>query len=231
MFFKILCPGNNLTKLAIPILQEILQRNQTPLTEEEKRVKAARKVATALKSKATRERNKEKAITDRISAALSNQSPDDSSNITVPSIDTTVNSSTKPIVSRSKKTTSRVTSLTSSVPIPLVVTTPEVPMSRESSPSDTDMQTFLKTIDITMYTWLYISLTDTRSFERLITRVQPNGDNNNITTLGVIINEDVIVNRRPRDPRFFKVRMLGYSKEYVFPLKYLWITECRLSLA
>jgi hypothetical protein len=68
-----LISGSNLIKLALPALQEILNRNQTDITEEEKQVKAARKLASALKAKATRERNKESAIADRVTAALSAQ--------------------------------------------------------------------------------------------------------------------------------------------------------------
>ena len=58
----------------MPMLQEVLHRNQTFLTDEEKKVKAARKVAAALKSKATREKNKEKAISDRVAALLTQSS-------------------------------------------------------------------------------------------------------------------------------------------------------------
>jgi hypothetical protein len=62
--------GNNLTSLAIPLLQDLVNSRQANLTEDEKRVQAARKVASALKAKATRARNKEKTISNAIAAAL-----------------------------------------------------------------------------------------------------------------------------------------------------------------
>jgi hypothetical protein len=77
---------------------------------------------------------------------------------------------------------------------------------------------------------LYITLNDTRSFEGLLTKVEANAENNYVTTLGIILAEDVVVNRRPRDPRFFTVQMKGYNKTHVFPMKYLVVTKCRYSI-
>jgi hypothetical protein len=57
--------GSNLTKLAIPLLQDLVNKRQTTLSDEEKRVIAARKLASTLKAKATRSKNKAKALSKR----------------------------------------------------------------------------------------------------------------------------------------------------------------------
>jgi hypothetical protein len=228
--------GSNLTKLAMPILQEILQRNQITLTDDEKKVKAARKVQAVLKAKATRERNKEQTISDRVTAALNGLSSAVTPSTTIASVQPVVqsvdatNSSIVPIVPSStatisipkgsrnrNRTVDSQTASTSGGDLSMVITTRPV----------INKEMFLNKVDPNIYTWVYITLTDTRSFEGLFAKVLPNPENNNIITLGIILNEDIIVNRRPRDPRFFNVQMKGYNKDYVFPMKYLLVTKCR----
>ena len=208
----------------MPALQEILQRNQTTLTEEEMKVKAARKVASALKSKATRARNKEKAISDRVTAVLSTQTevPNESDTITAP---TNVISKADKIPS--KKTNKReVASLVSSL---VTDHNPSQAITKEisSTVNVKDYDKFLRGIDSTKYTWEYISLDGNIKYDGQLAKVQPNEENNNITTLAVIINEDEFLNRRARDPRFFKVRMFNYKNDHIFPQKYLLVTKSK----
>ena len=228
-----LMSGSNLIKLALPALQEILNRNQTDTTEEEKQVKAARKLASALKAKATRERNKESVIADRVTAALSAQNivVTENSIITAP----TVTSAKAP---KKKPNKSKLSELPSST---VVANELQVDNSTNRSTDSTSMKVasstskfhdydkFLCSIDSTKYVWEYITLEDQRSFERQLAKVTPNEENNNITTLAVIIDEDVIQNRRPRDPRFFKVQMFGYKTTHTFPTKYLLVTKSRVT--
>jgi hypothetical protein len=248
--------GSNLTKIAIPMLQQVLQKNQTPLTEEEMQIKAARKLAAALKGKATRARNKEKVIMDRILDALPNQSSKSGNH--------TTQITTKPIVEDSTNGTSIVSRSTvsiSAVTEPLEIAEPiprkRVHKTKNMIPTNTttsasilttsindvninkvskkniehnNIETFLINIDPTIYSWQYIKLDDTKSFDGLLTKVQPHERNKNITTIGIIMNEEIVVNRRPRDPRCFNVQMMGYDTTHIFPVKYLWITDCRYSI-
>jgi hypothetical protein len=95
----------------------------------------------------------------------------------------------------------------------------------------TDYDKFLSNIDSTQYVWEYVNKTDERTFAGLLIKVLPNEENNNVTTLGIIIDEDVIRERRPRDPRFFNVKMIGYNRTYTFPHRYLLVTKSRVSFA
>jgi hypothetical protein len=209
-------------------LKENLQRNQITLIDDEKKVKAARKVQAVLKAKATRERNKEQTISDRVTAALNGLSSAVTPSTTIASVQPVVqsvdatNSSIVPIVPSSTATIAipkgsrnrnrTVDSQTASNPggdLSMVTTTRPV----------IDKEMFLNKVDPNIYTWVYITLTDTSSFEGLFAKVLRNPENNNIITLGIILNEDIIVNRRPRDPRFFNVQMKGYKKDYAFPMK------------
>jgi hypothetical protein len=226
-----LMSGSNLIKLALPALQEILNRNQTDTTEEEKQVKAARKLASALKAKATRERNKESAIADRVTAALSAQNivVTENSIITAP----TVTSAKAPKKKPNKRELSALPSSTvvaNELQVDNSTNRSTASMKVASSTSKVhDYDKFLCSIDSTKYVWEYITLEDQRSFERQLAKVTPNEENNNITTLAVIIDEDVIQNRRPRDPRFFKVQMFGYKTTHTFPSKYLLVTKSRVT--
>ena len=228
-----LISGSNLIKLALPALQEILNRNQTDITEEEKQVKAARKLASALKAKATRERNKESAIADRVTAALSAQNVVDTENsiITAPTV--TITSAKAPKKKSNKRELSALPSFTvvaNELQVDNSTNRSTASMKVASSTSKVhDYDKFLCSIDSTKYVWEYITLEDQRSFERQLAKVTPNEENKNITTLAVIIDEDVIQNRRPRDPRFFKVQMFGYKTTHTFPSKYLLVTKSRVT--
>jgi len=170
----------------MPMLQEILHRNQITLTDEEKRVKAMRKLSAAVKSKATRERNKEKLIADHVSAALSTLASAVPTPAVITSMDSHVNvtpvpqATAVPSASRSK---SKVTKATVVAPPTVFNTSTSVIRNRADSTTEVsnpkiasstttksiDYETFLSGVDHTTYTWLYITLNDTRSFEGLLT--------------------------------------------------------------
>jgi len=206
-----------LTSLAIPLLQDLVNCRQANLTEDEKRVQAARKVASALKAKATRARNKEKTISNAIAAALEATETIDTrfqSELSVSSVPMISDSSTYSDSTTSKKKKPNTND---------VAIAPTVECDHEYL----ENELFLQRIISTSYTWIYILKDDHKSFENLLTKVNPNKFNNNITTLGIIIAEKVIANRRPRDPRVFQVQMLKFQSTYDFSHYDLLITKCR----
>ena len=228
--YHIICLGGNLTKLAIPLLQDLANRRQTSFTEEETRVAAARKVASALKAKATRAKNKQNATvtcvasvpttTEIMDAEDTSYWVDSSSN----SLPTSLN---LPTFNNDHGKTKR-------KPKDLNIITPISKVNESSINAETstdisfkDNESFLKVIkpkDI--YTWVYISLSDEKPFHNLLTKVQPLKINNQVTTFGIIISEKNVI-RRSRDPRLFNVQMLGFDQVYEISSKDLLITKCR----
>ena len=81
------------------------------------------------------------------------------------------------------------------------------------------------------YVWEYVNKTDERTFAGLLIKVLPNEENNNVTTLQVLSLMKLLFVRRPRDPRFLNVKMIGYNRTYTFPHRYLLVTKSRVSFA